>query len=65
MTKLFPDKYHLEISVIKTEYCDDGTIADITTVDTGKTHQEDQLVDASWVLRQFLKKCQSPLSSFF
>ena len=65
MTKLFPDKYHLEISVVKTEYRDDGTIADTFTVNTGKTHQEDQLVDANWVLRQTMKKCSSPFSSFF
>ena len=59
MSVKFPDTYHLEFMVILTEYRDDGSIYDLTKVDTRKSHQVDGLEDVNNLLdiiRSFLNK---------
>ena len=59
MSVKFPDTYHLEFQVIKTQYRDDGSIYDVTEVDTRKSHQVDGLEDVNNLLdiiRSFLNK---------
>ena len=59
MSVKFPDTYHLEFKVIITEYRDDGSIYDLTKVDTRKSHQVDGLEDVNNLLdiiRSFLNK---------
>ena len=54
----FPDTYHLEFQVIKTEFKDDGSIYDETKVDSRKSHQVDGLEDVNNLLdkiRSFFK----------